>query len=332
MKVLNSIFNFINPDSLIVDRITITYEPSQADKEYISAAIKNLGWLETWAAKKKSIKKEEDKYKQYIVPSSQYHSVIDLRFPDESFIDDNQVRIELNSRIKGNSFLRIDYNPSKVSFSVLAMCLNDIMPNGIDCIFQKGRVTRLDIAMDIRDVKPYQIILDFMKSQFRENILESGRPDTIYIGKDTGVNQILMYDKVKELKAKNKIKALSDYQFPEYDLTRIELRHRPSPATKFADLFNLENLLFKSVVILGTPKKVKGDNPFNAMRDLCVLKGIRHVLKQLTEKEHDSFIDKLIKYSVPDFIDFIKLWATLPDALKQVYPYTNTFMTSISKC
>ena len=183
--------------------------------------------------------------------------------------------------------------------------------------------------MDIKNVKPYQIIIDYMKSQFRTSILESGRPDTIYIGKDTGVNQLLMYDKCKEMKANNVIKPMSGYQFPDYDLTRIELRHRPKQAPNFAELFKLENMLVKSIAIFGTPTKIKGDNYFNAMRDLCVLKGIRHVLKQFTKKEFEELVDKLLKYSVPDFIDFKKLWETLPDALKQVYP--NAMVSPISK-
>jgi hypothetical protein len=330
MKVVSNIFSFIHPETLFIDKISITYNPSKADRDYILAAIKKLGWLETWAAKKKNIKDVDKKYSEYIYSKSPYRSVIDLRIPDNAFTEDNLVLLELDAKVKGISFLRIEYSPSKVPFSVLSACLNDIMPKGIDCIFEKGKVTRLDIAMDIKDVKPYQIILDYMKSRFRTSIIESGRPDSIYIGKDTGENQVYMYDKAKEMKDKNKIKPLSEFQFPEYDITRIELRHRPDPALKFAELFNLENLLFKAVAIYGTPPKIKGDDQFNAMRDLCVLKGIRHVLKQFTNKEHDELIDKLVKFSKPDFIDFKMLWTTLPEALKQVYPHA--IMTSISKC
>lgn len=308
------------PDKLFIDKISITYTPPIAEQEYIKNTIKNVEWLNLWTTKKKKSKKFDDPT-AYITTSNQYKSVLDLWLPDDDFQQDNLLMLELDSWKKETAFMRIEYNPSRISFNLLSVCLKHIMPDGLDSLFEGGKVTRLDIAMDIEDVKPFQLILDYGKMRFRTCYLESGIPNSIYIGKDTGENQIYMYDKIKEMKnSKTTIKPFSNFQPPK-SLTRIELRHRPnSPTPKLTELLHLENLLTDKMHIIGPPAKLKLDTDFNLKHDLCVLKGIKAVLKQLTPTEQDDFKYKLMKFSAENFLDFNKLWETLPAALQQVYP------------
>ena len=196
------------------------------------------------------------------------------------------------------------------------------MPQGsINPIFDHGNVTRLDIAVDIQQVFPFQIMLDYIKTRFRLVYIESGKTDSIYIGKDTGVTQMYMYDKAKEMTDKGYlVKPMSDYQIPADGLTRIEIRHRPKGKVTFAELFHLPNL-FTPMYIIGTPRKLKGDTWFNVLRDLCVHKGLRQTVNNIPDADRLAFAGKLEKYGQYDFLDIQQLWGTLPDALLKVYPH-----------
>lgn len=221
---------------------------------------------------------------------------------------------------KSTPFIRLDYCPSKISFLELETCLESIFPHGINGIFTTGTVSRVDIALDIVGVIPMQVILDYPKTRHRENHLESGILETVYIGTDTGVNQLVMYDKTAEMKAKKlKIKPMSDYQFPTTSITRIEMRHEPKK-TKFNQLHKLPNL-FNPLLMILTPLNIKKDTDLRHKRDLSVLEGVRHTSKGLTKKERAAFFEKIEQLWLPDFIDLKKLWSTLPQALLQVYPH-----------
>jgi len=316
-KSTDTTFKFIHPEKVIVDNITLTYSPKcQSDKDHISKAIKTEGWLETWGGVK------------YPSQSIHYKTKVDLLFPDETFTHDNRARLEINPRNPATPFLRLEYNPEKISFSDISVCLNDIMPHGVDCIFDHGNITRLDIAVDIQQVYPHQIMLDYIKTKFRTVYIESGSVNSVYIGKDTGKNQMYMYDKVQEmLDKKYQIKSLSGFQMPSGGLTRIEVRHRPKK-TKFTDLFSLPNL-FTSMFIVGTPSQVKGDLDFNVKRDLCVHKGIRHTVNKFPDSDRLEFAAKIEKHGKADFLNIKELWSTLPNALLKVYPHA--LVTSAAK-
>ena len=318
-KNTESTFQFTHPDNVFIDNISLTYSPKKSsDKEHIHKAVDNEEWLKTWA-KAKPLKGGGVKY---LSASANYHTKVELLFPDDTFVKNNTALLEMNPRNPATPFLRLEYNPEKISLEALTTCLNAIMPqDGINPIFDHGTVTRLDISLDIKQVFPYQIILDYMKMQFRTVYFESGVPTSIYIGKDTGVTQMYMYDKLQEMKDKEyQINPLSDYQLPTDGLTRIEIRHRPKGSPKFSDMFHLPNL-YEPMRIAGTPPKVKGDKMFDVMRDLCVLKGARHVVKQLGKQGDVEFSKKLEKYSIGAFLDIHQLWSTLPNALLKVYPH-----------
>lgn len=319
MKNTDSPFQFIHPDRVIIDNFTLTYSPkNKPDNEHILKAVGNEGWLKTWA-KAKTIKGGGVKY---LNPSAHYLTMVELLFPDDTFTHENTARLEMNPRNPATPFLRLEYNPEKISFEAISACLNAVMPQGgVSPVFDHGNVTRLDIAADIRQVFPYQIILDYFKTRFRKVYLESGMVGSIYIGKDTGVTQMYMYDKVKEMLDKEcQINPMSDYQFPTDGLTRIEIRHRPKGFTKLSDLFLLPNL-FEPMLIVGTPPQVKGDIVYNVMRDLCVHKGLRSTINKFPKAERLKFADKLGECGQADFLDIHQLWSTLPNALLKVYPH-----------
>jgi hypothetical protein len=305
---LNNI-NFIHPDSLFIDRLSVTYSPkNKADEEYILKAATDPVWLKIWTGKGKA------------KPSQHYKKAIKLEFWDKNFDTTNSAYLELQPWNPETPSVRLDYNPSKISYHMLAPCLENIFPHGMSCIFTTGTVSRVDIALDIIGVIPMQVILDYRKTRHRENYLESGLLETVYLGTDSGVNQLVMYDKTAEMKAKKLIiKPMSDYQFPTENIARIELRHRPKKM-KFSQLHKLPNLFAPMYIIL-TPLAIKNDTDLRHKRDLSVLKGLRHTANELKKAERAAFAEKVEQQWLPDFLHLDKLWATLPQALLQVYPH-----------
>jgi hypothetical protein len=307
----NNIF-YIHPDCLFIDGITITYPlHSEDEKNHVLSAIQDEDWFNIWANAKGA------------KSSYQYKKSVKLKFPDSDFERDNTATLEMNPWNPSTSFIRLDYNPTKISYHVLAACLESILPYGIDDIYETGNVTRLDIAMDVIGVKPRQVILDFLKTKHRKVYAKSGMPETVYIGDDTGENELVIYDKIIEMESKKlKIKPLSTYTFPKYDITRIEMRYRPKVQTKFMNLHEINNV-FKPMIMFLTPLTTIGDSDFMIKRDLSVYKGVRFTDNDLKKSEQQDFREKLMKHSIPDFLDIEKLWETFPKALNEVFPKLN---------
>ena len=102
-------FQYIHPDTVFIDNITLTYSPkNNSDKDHILKAVGNDGWLETWA-KLKYPKKEGAK--KYLSASKHYQTSIALQFPDDNFTHDNTALLEINPWVKSTGFLRLEYNP-----------------------------------------------------------------------------------------------------------------------------------------------------------------------------------------------------------------------------
>ncbi len=307
-------FIYRHPKNLLIDRLTLTYNPpNKTDENNIIKAISSKGWLDTWA----------NKDKKYAYPSKYYRKTIGISFDDSVFQNTNGALLGVDPRNNKNtiSFLRMDYNPNKISYEMICACLNDILPNGVDDLFNNGNVTRIDIALDIPLVTPQQIILDYKKTEYRETRQTSGILETLYIGKHDSDNQLVMYDKKKEiLGSKLKPKPFSDYQLSDESLTRIELRHRPHNKMKLVGVLELGNL-FKPMKITGTPLTIKNDKDLEVKRDLCVLKGYMNVQKSYTKAESKELSNKLNQIGKSNFLKINKLWNTLPNALKAAYPH-----------
>ena len=308
--------------------LDMTCHLSIEDQLSLRQATEDLEWLDLWAQikRKKYLGPDmpkTERYKAYRKQSDLFWNAISLRFDDKIFEHENLLTLEFAPRYPKNTpYMKMSFSPALVSYDDIGFCLDGVIPGGLQRVFEEGQATRLDVALDILDVQLIQIILDHPGYTHRDPKIVSCKFNILYIGKDTGTRQFYSYDKLRQMQDKKyKIKPLSEYKFPQNGQVRVEVRLRPDPPLKFAELYNLPNQ-FQEMIIAGTPLSIVGkDEDFTIYRDACALKGMRAAINDFTIKQRKYVTGKIGKYIFPDFLDFDKSWATLPQVLHQTYPH-----------
>jgi len=59
---------------------------------------------------------------------------------------------------KGYNFFRLAMTPSRVDLNYIKTELDKILPGGYSGLMEKGRVTRIDLTVDVQDVRIFEII------------------------------------------------------------------------------------------------------------------------------------------------------------------------------
>lgn len=129
---------------------------------------------------------------------------------------------------------RFEFNPSKLGvsgFLGLNSMLLEIFPEGWDFVAQRGRVSRVDVAVDISGAQMEHFL--FLPQQALSGFAwrRNGRLQTIYLGRPRS-NQFRIYDKTAEQKAKGVNLGAN--------VIRIEKVLR-NPKTSLCDLAKLPN-------------------------------------------------------------------------------------------
>jgi hypothetical protein len=106
---------------------------------------------------------------------------------------------------KNLPFLRFKFNPSKLGemgIIELQSELDNLLSPGWKHILQHGRITRLDIALDVAGISLDSITIT-PNGPLRTTVYKrSGNIETIYLGAPKSANQWRIYDKAVELKSK----------------------------------------------------------------------------------------------------------------------------------
>ncbi|WP_204378160.1 hypothetical protein [Tardiphaga robiniae] len=92
---------------------------------------------------------------------------------------------------------RIEFNPSaigSIGFSELHGVLTSIMPGGWDYVIEYGRISRIDIAVDIPEARPGMFAVLPKQGLSTKEWTVAGKLQTLVLGKKGG-NQTLIYNK-----------------------------------------------------------------------------------------------------------------------------------------
>jgi hypothetical protein len=137
---------------------------------------------------------------------------------------------------KKRPFCRLEFNPDQlgqIGLQGLHVALNSIMPNGFHYVLAQGRVSKVDIAVDIPKLRMDQFLALPPQGLTYQRWSREGHVETIYLGSSHG-NQTRIYDKGKQLKKHEHLSILGH-------LVRVERTLRPNSKLKFADLPNIAN-------------------------------------------------------------------------------------------
>lgn len=221
-----------------------------------------------------------------------------------------------------HKFLRLDFNPAKVDMSNLKFVIDNSFLNfkniGFDYLFEHGKVTRIDLAIDTLHEAANEFLYHYPKMRRVEVVhTKSGR--TEYLGgKYKAGKRIVIYDRIPAIKYSNakKFKDVYKEPIPAMPILRIEFKLNPKDLL-FKDLLQLKNP-FSGLQLSLFDKLEKGnDNQWDLFLALARFEGAQATLGRLPKHVQDKYKDRLAKGAVgwwkPE-----KVWAQYSDVIKQI--------------
>jgi len=177
-----------------IDKISITLNPHPVVAKAIKAAVKKAIGDQTVFEANKHYSKEQDHAKRY------YKISRHIACQNSS----QRVFFQCEPNGESKAFCRFEFNPEKLGSKALGelhKILKPIFPDGFNYVIQCGRVSKIDIAIDLPNLHmdAFLVLPELATSSihYRRN----GRLETLYIGKPRGTH-LTIYDKHKEQLAK----------------------------------------------------------------------------------------------------------------------------------
>ena len=204
--------------------------------------------------------------------------------------------------VPGRPSYRLDFNPSKMSqegISDMLVLLDCIIDADVMEFFHKGRVTRVDAAIDISGYTVDDLIVVTSRKQ-KHGVYSDryGVPETVYLGTPRS-NRLVVYTKIDRETGELK--------------TRIEFRLKPGcPGYEVAGLPNpIRKLgLYKTSCLDGLVPGVPG----RVIADSIRVRGVRHALEVFPPNVRKQ-IDKALLTSALLLPDPDTIWSLWPIAL-----------------
>jgi hypothetical protein len=180
--------------------------------------------------------------------------------------------LQLGARDAKTNAYRLECNPSKLGpdgRAELDTLLLSVFGEGLQDFVRKGKVTRLDVAIDLPDITTNDVIV--RSSSVRKHGIYSGTtgdPETVYVGKTSGT---VAYNKVS-----------SSQTGP---ITRLRIERRLKPNCLGRDLPNIKNPFDKIRVVPTAVLKPLLPDPADVYFDSMRIRGIHRVLKSLPRQD-----------------------------------------------
>lgn len=132
--------------------------------------------------------------------------------------------------------IRISFNfhtPEGLEF--VRQTVDKYVPIGFSGVIANGLVTRLDIALDFKGVTPSEFVWlsnhSYKKSCIFNNDLTQ-QLETVYLGSVHSEFLVIVYDRRAAKSILGKDSNLSPVGIPDFDITRVEIRHQPKTVSQ----------------------------------------------------------------------------------------------------
>ena len=238
-----------------------------------------------------------------VTKNARYNACAVFKVPfGEADAAKHPVCFEAGPTVPGAASYRLDFNPAKLTskgIDELMAFLNSIVDAPPLEFFQCGRVTRIDVAIDLHGITLENLIVRTSRKQ-KHGVYSNrfGIPETVYLGTPKST-RIVAYSKgiSGELLAG----------------TRLECRLKPKCLG--AEIANLPNPFGKIQLIpVAAVSKAGIGIPEPFLSDCIRVRGLRPVLKLLAPQQRKTLESMLAKYPsmLPDMND---TWSSWPDVL-----------------
>jgi hypothetical protein len=289
----------------IIDKISITYIISDPDLKAV--LVQNLkqeteagGHWQSAAWKKGTVV---------------YEASAELAIPSSG----HTVHVHVGPK-KKTTTLRLEFNPTELGAPGIAFLktqLEKLVLDGLSFsdIIAKGKVTRVDIAVDIVGIHLADVLL-LVKGGGKQHwyLSGDGKPETGYLGmsKKAKNAKLKAYNKRQEVKDHSKVPVEQAHGGLSH--TRVEYIFK-TPNKSFLELNTLKNPFDK--ISLAYPKAPKGVKAYAWVffMDSCVRRGQTAALAMIPEGKLRKSYQKAIDDSQASFWRPGKIWEAWPAAL-----------------
>ena len=182
-----------------------------------------------------------------------------------------------------------------------------LMHNGWDYVLDHGKITRIDIAVDLPGVRMDEFMFLPQQGLTMAQWAVDGHLETLCFGKPGG-NQTVIYNKKKEQLALGK-------PWLGKSVVRVERRLRSPAAKKLADLKQWSNPFAKMVLteIMPPPPDNGKDRQWSMFEDSINVRGLTNALALLLEDRRKKYRAHL-KQHPQKWWDPEAIWSHWPEA------------------
>lgn len=290
----------VSVSKLFCDKLTVTIDyKSPADQKHIVETMKEFidanGQAKHYPGKQ---------YKHRVfVYAGDYPSTV-------------QVLVEYEPKTSGLNFFRFDFNPAHVDMEWIEWFLLSVLPGGVDDIVDKGRVTRIDLSVDLTGIHVDSLLAAYPGMQVSRVFCKSGKTESLYLGGTEGAKFVVLYDKVQQVKHQN-AKWHVDIPLPVSPTTRIEIRLRPDVG--LVQLTAMENPFEKLIICPLTSVPPHDDLTWKLFVALAQMRGAQDALLMITDKNERTKFRNRIKIGTPPWWRAGKLWNSWPTLMNETF-------------
>lgn len=216
----------------------------------------------------------------------------------------------LDKSAKAAMSIRLEFNPRKLGLEgveELHSKLTCLMDGGWGYVLQHGKITRLDVAVDLPGIRPGAFSV-LPKQGATQRVFEvNGQLETLILGKKNG-HQTIVYNKKKQRLAKKQ-------QWDGPSTTRVERRLCPPQVATFTDLSQLPNP-FLALMLVEMPGPPEGEKPWiwELFKDAVAVRHLQPALALLPEARRTKYRAHL-KQHAHAMWDADAIWKNWPAAL-----------------
>ncbi len=240
------------------------------------------------------------------------------------YLEGEQLFVQCGPKAKNTNFFRIEWNPAKMTTETVADVVNLTLPDGYADLISYGRITRIDITTDVKNLKMKDIRFRYPGMTIGYNYLKAGGIQTAYLGAKGGVNQFKFYDKKQQVKDNNAGKPKQYHEpLPEYQTTRIEWEYRPQEVCTFANITKACKPIYQKLwcgMVANLPEQP--ETIFDSLVCLVISdsldKGLPQALYKVVEFKRAEVREFIEKNTHTLWWNPESLWETLPDTIEQI--------------
>lgn len=248
------------------------------------------------------------------VSKTAYASNLKLSDPAES------VLIQCGPVKPSHRFFRVEFNPAKIDLPNLKKHLDLILPGGYSNLIASGIVTRIDLSVDAKYLDATDIIAAHGKMKVEAHFAQNGVIQTKYLGAVSSNKQVVLYDKVAQLKQANAKKGIASTETPPpHNVFRIEARLSKTNCT-LQEVQNLHNP-FSDLVLVAYPgsKSPKTYDPkWTLFLSACRFEGVETALKHFNEGDRKEFVQRLKAEGQVKWWNPQSVWEGLSQAIDSI--------------